>query len=204
MYLLLYNNNMSRGCISMAVGEYVYHGSNGQFKLNYNEERNLCRKGDKYIFTYGTIVGDQQIKISGQSTDPQQKKEDHIFKTTISINQQKKEERMLTYSQVASLFNQGKNSPILAQYLPNVTQGAQKRQSPQITQGAQKRQITQGVQKRQIIQGAQKRQVGEAGKVRLESGQRVGYVINPETGREIKIGGETYKKICNTGRYICQ
>ena len=253
---------MPQGCISVDIDEYVHQGKNGDYSLNYKEQRNLCVNGDMYSFIYGTGIGQNYIEISGQSVKPETKIEDYVFNATVSINQQQKEEITLTYQDIVELFTEERDSSIfsvmLDKYLPLVKRQLMERQKKQLAEkhARQKKEVKrgplieplihvsqrrqglqkplpveriqglqkplpveriQGLQKSlpvEKIQGLQKslpferRQVlqkpqrEELTKIPFNQGRLPDTVINPETGREIKIGGGTFKKLCDSGRYI--
>lgn len=214
---------MYHNCVSVMVGEFTQTNKNGDFVMNYNEQRKLCQERGNYSFIYGTGIGSNYLEFSGKTVKPEEKTEKIVFNVTISVNKKKKEERTMTYQEVIDLFEKEKKNhlfiDVVHKYLPIVQkqfiegrpaliQGPQRR-GPLIEEVTEEetRKITQKGQRKQrpsqLKQSGQRKQLMETGKIKLEPGKLPDTVINPNTGREIKIGGDTYNELCRSGLYIC-
>lgn len=167
---------MNRNCISFGYSKFTHTNKDGDFVMNYNEQRKLCQIQEKYYFVYGTGIGNNYIELTGHSVKPEKNVKDLRFNVTVTLNKHKKEEINMTYHDVISLFQKEKNSQQLIEithkYLP-VTYP----HTHHITNGSHK--------------------------LKLKPGKSPNKVINPKTGREIIIGGDTYNDLCQSKLYTC-
>ncbi len=193
---------MSNNCLSFQLGQIQIKEHHEPTIIN--ESRKICQKGDAYTFEYGTQIGQSEILLVGASITPIRNSSDiekSKYLVHTYINHQPKGEHEYTYSQIMNLFTENDHSQILkaTQKLLHTTSPLVQKQIQNKTQKTQPRQKTQPQQK---IQKGQKTQRVES-QLKLAKGTTKDHVINPETGHEIKIGGPTYEKLCQTGNYIC-
>ena len=172
-------------CVSFNIGKV--HINANQINLLFNEHRKLCHKEGDFSFEYGTVMEEDEILLVGHSIGAEKNLKDYEFIMHTYINDQKVSETEINYNQVVELFTKENNSKLIDQtknlYLENnQSQNNKKKYKEQV--------------RRQ--KNGQKDE-----KQKLEPGRKDGYVINPQTGAEIKINGPTYNELCDSGKYIC-
>lgn len=178
------HNPMSQIC--MTTSEYQYHEQNGH---EMSRQRHQCQnakgKQDHFRFQLGPL------DIQGETTTPsvpRGKVPEGKYQTHVFLHRKLVAKPILTAKQVEDLFRLEDQSQVVQKYLPKTPS---KPISPKHT--------SLKTVSRSIPSPAGQ-PAGQPAKFRSS---RSGYVINPKTGREIKIGGTTYRELCLSGNYHC-
>lgn len=180
------------GCISFNIGKVNVNAN--QINLLFNEHRKLCHKDEHFLFEYGTIMGEDEILLVGHSITPKQNLTDYEFVMHTYINDQRVSEIQVNYNQVVELFTKENNSRLINQTKKSYLESGQ-------SKIGEKRKMEQTRRQPSTQTGPATKSQGR--KQKLQPGKRKGYVINPDSGAEIKINGPTYQELCDTGNYIC-
>ena len=238
-------------CISFNIGKMEI--SADQINLLFNEHRKLCHKNGQFIFEFGTMNGQNEIKLMGHSIRPQHNLKDYEFLMDTYVNGEKISQTQIDSAQLVELFTKETNSQLIQktknlsnkmnikshnsfQTQPkkyknppsvnysekqpkNQFKGQDLNQSHrQFTSQSKKqpknqfkgqdlnqshRQTTSQSKKQPKNQLRKPSKAQQETKQKFKPGKKQGYVINPATGAQIKIGGPKYKELCNTGNYIC-
>jgi len=179
---------MSEECITFNIGKININAKTNQFELKFDEHRKICNEKGQFSFEFGTIIDDNKVFLAGHSIKPEKNLENYKFILHTYLNDKMIHEGQVDYDQVVDLFTHDVNSELLRGF-----------RGKSLPSSKTKRAVT-GSQKRQSHQLSQKT---EKGKTILQPGKKEGYVINPESGAEIKIGGPTYEELCKSGKYTC-
>ncbi len=195
---------MEEECVTFNIGKIGINAKTHQYELNFNEHRKICHEGGIFSFEFGTIIDKKKVLVIGRSIKPEKKLENYEFIVHTYLDGKRIDEKRIGYKDVGDLFTHETNSHLLLDL-----SRSQHLRSPVVKkkithqQMRQKPQISQKKQPSQKKQSSQSRQLNEKGKLSFKPGKKEGYVINPETGAEIKIGGPTYTDLCETGGYTC-
>lgn len=192
---------MDEGCITFNIGKINVTAD--QQTLNFSEHRKMCNKDGNLSFEYGTVIGKDEIFIVGHSIKPEGKLENYKFVIIVYINDKEIDQKEVTYADLVDLFTRELNSKMLSgiksKYLPALPPSPAKLREPKKkTKVSPKLLEAPKSQKSQKVEGKESQT-----KIKLVPGKKEGYVVNPETGAEIKIGGKTYQELCKTGKYAC-
>lgn len=193
-------------CMAFDIGKVKITAD--QVTLDFKENRTLCHKNGDFSFKYGTMISNNEIFLVGKSIKPKKNIQNYEFNVDIYVNNKKVMDKKIDYTQVVDLFTKENNSKIINEikkYFPTY-----KSPSPKVRQLVQKDQKNLPIKKPTsavfpLTQKSQKNRSQQSQKTKnqfgvseLSPGKKEGYVVNPLTGKEVKIGGKTYYKLCET------
>ena len=199
-------------CFAFSSRSYEHTMDQEDQVSSYNVK--MCHKGKHYKFVFGMKQDDHTIEFRGQGIRPE-KLEDLIFKTKILVDGQLTTEHNYTYQEIQELFQQAQDSKVVQEaiqkYLPTTEvkvkvkgkvkgKGKGTGQVPRLTAPKKTKAVSHSIKPKssesheEIKEGVQNST--------LEPGTQPGYVVNPLTNKEIKVGGPTYQKLCREG-YTC-
>lgn len=173
-------------CLSFDVGKLNIN--NGDINFNFNEHRKICRKNGHISFEYGKLIDKDNILIVGESITPENDINKYKFVAIAYKNNKKIREETVTYKQVLDLFKMDNKSKLLTTLTSLPIKNITHKQKIQSQSNAALSRPT----------------VSPKIPVALLPSKTENHVINPLTGKEIKIGGPTYIELCSTGAYICK
>lgn len=203
-------------CVTFNIGKLSVEADH--VNLSFNEHRKVCHKGGEFTFEYGTMVNGNEVLLVGHSIDQADKLEDYKFMTIVNINGKEVDQMEINYAQFADLFSRDLKSKLLssikAKYLKASTTNTPPASPSETLPNKDTKlllpppspssHLPSSESAHEVVsQLATENPKSKKGKIKLNPGKKQGYVINPQTGMEIKIGGPTYDQLCSSGKYEC-